>query len=124
MTVRLFFYNEIACLNLFSISSMNGCALESLFSDTKRFALSMCCLAKSCSPFCNCKPAKLYRKNDEEGQDIWFIGSGGSGNGLKGQTVSYSQNNGQLRKAQNRIDGRTEREILFTFDKGEKRSTT
>jgi len=64
-------------------------------------------------------PAKIYRDSDEESQNIWFIGSGGTGNGLEGQTVSYSQNNGQLRKAQNKIDGTTEREILFTFDKGE-----
>ncbi len=63
------------------------------------------------------KPAKIYRNNDEESQNIWFIGSGGTGNGLKGQTISYNQNNGQLRKAQNKIDSTSKREIFFKFDK-------
>ena len=64
------------------------------------------------------KPAKLYRQTNEEKQDIWFIGSGGTGNGSVGQVVSYKENNGKLRKAQNRIERVSESEIFFTFDKG------
>jgi secreted trypsin-like serine protease len=65
------------------------------------------------------KPAKLYRKNDEETQNIWFIGGGGTGNGNVGQTMSYEENEGKLRKAQNTIYGTSEREIFFSFDEGE-----
>jgi len=77
-------------------------------------------LLKLKQPITAIKPAKIYRNSDEETQDIWFIGSGGTGNGNEGQTVSYSQNNGKLRKAQNTINGTSEREIYFTFNKGDK----
>lgn len=77
-------------------------------------------LLKLSAPVFHTKPAKLYRKTDETKQQVWFIGSGGTGDGRMGQTVSYAQNNGQLRKAQNRIDYVGDRELFFTFDKGEK----
>lgn len=77
-------------------------------------------LLKLKQPMLAVKPANIYRNNDEKAQDIWFIGSGGSGNGNEGQTVSYAQNNGKLRKAQNTIKGTSEREIFFTFNKGDK----
>lgn len=71
------------------------------------------------APVSNIKPAKLYRKVDELNQNIWFIGSGGTGNGNTGQTVSYSENKGKLRKAENKIDDISESELFFVFDKGE-----
>jgi secreted trypsin-like serine protease len=76
-------------------------------------------LLKLKQPILAVKPAKLYRKENEKMQDIWFIGSGGSGNGNVGQTISYRENNGKLRKAQNTIYGTSKREIFFTFNKGE-----
>jgi hypothetical protein len=33
-------------------------------------------------------PASLYRSDDELSKKTWFIGIGGTGSGLKGQTVS------------------------------------
>jgi hypothetical protein len=65
------------------------------------------------------KPAKLYRESEESQQNIWFIGVGGSGNGNTGQTISYSQNKGTLRKAENKIEEVREREIFFVVDKEE-----
>jgi secreted trypsin-like serine protease len=76
-------------------------------------------LLKLKQPILAVKPAKLYRKENEKMQNIWFIGSGGSGNGNVGQTISYRENNGKLRKAQNTIYGISKREIFFTFNKGE-----
>lgn len=76
-------------------------------------------LLKLKQPVQGITPAKLYRKFDEAQQNIWFIGSGGSGNGETGQTVSYSENKGVLRKAENKIEKVSEREIHFVFDKGD-----
>jgi len=76
-------------------------------------------LLKLKQPMTAIKPAKLYRQSDEAGQNIWFIGSGGTGNGNVGQTVSYAQNNGVLRKAQNKIESVSDTEIYFSFDKGD-----
>ncbi|RZQ55931.1 serine protease [Pseudidiomarina tainanensis] len=64
--------------------------------------------------------ARLYAGSNEVGKDVWFIGSGGTGNGLTGQTVNYKENAGVLRKAQNRIESARGNEITFTFDKGVK----
>ncbi len=76
-------------------------------------------LLKLKQPMLAIKPAKLYQKSDEETQNIWFIGGGATGNGNVGQTVSYKENNGKLRKAQNTINGTSEREIFFTFNEGD-----
>ena len=76
-------------------------------------------LLKIKQPITNIKPAKLYRGSEESQQNIWFIGVGGSGNGNIGQTLSYSQNKGTLRKAENKIEKVSKREIFFVFDKGE-----
>ncbi|MFT5294572.1 MAG: hypothetical protein ACI9YH_000578 [Colwellia sp.] len=70
-------------------------------------------------PITDIKPAKLYRGSEESQQNIWFIGIGGSGNGNTGQTISYSQNKGTLRKAENKIEEVSESEIFFVFDKEE-----
>jgi len=76
-------------------------------------------LLKLKHPVTGVRPAKLYRKSDERNQDIWFIGSGGTGNGSTGQTISYVDNEGKLRKAENRIEDVSDNEIFFSFDKGD-----
>jgi len=76
-------------------------------------------LLKLKEPILAMEPAKLYRQSNEANQNIWFIGSGGTGNGNEGQTVSYKANNGKLRKAQNKIEKTSEREIYFIFDEND-----
>ena len=63
-------------------------------------------------------PARIYRQNDETGKVIRFIGSGGTGNGNEGQSVSYKQNGGQMRMAENTVRDTSDNEIFFTFNKG------
>jgi len=65
-------------------------------------------------------PATIYSNNDELGKNIWFIGIGGTGNGLKGQTIDNAENNGVLRKAQNTIIEANGPLIKFKFDRGDK----
>ena len=77
-------------------------------------------LLKLATPINNIVPAELYRNDNEAGQKIWFVGSGSTGNGLTGQTVNYVQNKGLLRKAENTIDGVSDTELFFTFNKGPK----
>lgn len=72
------------------------------------------------TPISDVKPAKLYRKSDERNKTIWFIGSGGTGTGLTGETIGYKENNGTLRKAQNKVDKVTKSDLRFIFDKGNK----
>jgi len=76
-------------------------------------------LLKLTKPMLAVQPAKLYRQFNEKNQDIWFVGSGGTGNGNVGQNVTYKENNGMLRKAQNKIEKTSKREIYFTFDEGD-----
>jgi hypothetical protein len=65
-------------------------------------------------------PANVYLKSDEQGKNIWFIGIGGTGNGLTGQTIDNAQNKGLLRKAQNTIIEAEGPLIKFKFDRGDK----
>ena len=76
-------------------------------------------LIKLATPVRNVTPAKLYRQQDELHQAVWFIGSGGTGTGLTGETVNYRQNNGVLRKAQNQVTGVTTSDVQFEFEKGD-----
>ena len=76
-------------------------------------------LIKLTQPVTDVTPARLYHLPDEAGRAVWFIGSGGSGNGKEGQTISYKENAGTLRKAQNRVREVDEGELFFTFDKGD-----
>lgn len=64
-------------------------------------------------------PAKVYSNNDEQGKNIWFIGIGGTGNGLTGETIDNAANKGVLRKAQNTIVEANGPLIKFKFDKGD-----
>lgn len=74
-------------------------------------------LIKLAHPVLSVEPASLYRNQDESGRAVWFIGAGGTGNGNLGQSVSYKENKGVLRKAQNIIEATDGNEIEFTFDK-------
>lgn len=67
----------------------------------------------------NIKPAILYEQTDEVGIKAWFIGIGGTGNGLTGQTIDNVDNGGILRKAQNGVDDAKGPLLKFTFDKGD-----
>lgn len=64
-------------------------------------------------------PATVYVKSDELGKQIWFIGIGGTGNGLEGQIVDNAENKGVLRKAQNTIAKAKGSLIKFKFDQGD-----
>lgn len=66
------------------------------------------------------KPAEIYRSDDEKGKVTWFIGAGGTGTGISGETIGYQENNGKLRKAQNKIIGVNNTDIIFKFEKGAK----
>ena len=63
-------------------------------------------------------PVQLYADSDEAGQDLWFIGTGGTGDGKRGLTVDNVANQGQLRKAQNRVATAQGPLLEFVFDQG------
>lgn len=75
-------------------------------------------LIKLKKPILSVQPAQLYRRQDEQNQVVWFIGSGGTGTGLTGETVSYKENKGTLRKAQNKIVSVTASDLRFVFESG------
>lgn len=77
-------------------------------------------LIKLKKPVLAVQPAKLYRKQDEQNQEVWFIGSGGTGTGLTGETVSYKDNKGILRKAKNKVVAVTSSDLRFVFEPGDK----
>lgn len=62
--------------------------------------------------------ASLYEGNEEQNMKLWFIGAGGTGNGKTGQILDNFENNGVLRKAQNRVSEVTENLLYFLFDEG------
>jgi hypothetical protein len=70
-------------------------------------------------PVLDVKPSKIYQKSDELGKNIWFIGIGGTGTGLTGETIDNAQNNGVLRKAQNTIIAAEGPLVKFIFNRGE-----
>lgn len=77
-------------------------------------------LIKLAKPVLSVEPTKLYRQQDERDQILWFIGSGGTGTGLTGETIGYKENNGVLRKAQNKVTAVTASDLRFVFESGEK----
>ncbi|XOV79423.1 MAG: trypsin-like serine protease [Aestuariibacter sp.] len=77
-------------------------------------------LIKLKTPVTSVQPAKLYRQEDERHQNVWFIGSGGTGTGITGETVGYAENNGVLRKAQNEVVSVTSSDLRFVFEQGPK----
>lgn len=77
-------------------------------------------LIKLAKPVLSVEPAKLYRQADERDQVLWFIGSGGTGTGLTGETIGYKENKGVLRKAQNKVTAVTVSDLRFVFESGDK----
>ncbi|GAC14747.1 S1 family peptidase [Aliiglaciecola lipolytica] len=75
-------------------------------------------LVKLSKPIISVQPAQLYRSKDEVNKSVWFIGSGGTGTGSTGQTISNVENNGVLRKAQNQVVSVTESDLRFVFESG------
>ncbi|MBY0417412.1 MAG: trypsin-like serine protease [Pararheinheimera sp.] len=75
-------------------------------------------LIKLAKPVLSVQPARLYRQQDERDQVLWFIGSGGTGTGLTGETVGYKENKGVLRKAQNKVTAVTHSDLQFVFESG------
>ena len=71
------------------------------------------------TPVTDVKPAQVYAKNDELNKNIWFIGIGGTGNGLTGETIDNAQNKGVLRKAQNTVINAQGPLLKFIFNKGD-----
>jgi hypothetical protein len=74
-------------------------------------------LIKLSRPVRSVQPAMPYTARDEAGQLVWFIGSGGGGNGLKGQ--AGGQRDGKLRRAQNRVLAVQGGDLVFRFDRGD-----
>ena len=70
-------------------------------------------------PVFDVEPASLYKQSNELNTDIWFIGIGGTGNGATGQTIDNGQNQGVLRKAQNKVTSADGPLLTFTFDRPE-----
>lgn len=68
------------------------------------------------APVKDVQPVEIYRTNDELSKQVWFIGIGGTGTGLTGETLDNAQNNGMLRKAQNTIIDAKGPLIKFTFN--------
>jgi secreted trypsin-like serine protease len=65
------------------------------------------------------QPAERYVGTDEQGLLLSIIGTGGTGNGLLGQTITSKQNNGVLRLAENRVVSVDESDLMFIFDRGD-----
>ncbi|MBU2114918.1 MAG: trypsin-like serine protease [Gammaproteobacteria bacterium] len=76
-------------------------------------------LIQLANPVLSVEPAKLYRQADERDQVLWFIGSGGTGTGLTGETIGYKENNGVLRKAQNKVTAVTPSDLRFVFEQSQ-----
>lgn len=74
-------------------------------------------LIKLVNPINDVKPANLYEQTEELGKITWFIGVGGTGNGLTGQIVDNYENGGVLRKAQNKIEQAEGALLKFKFDR-------
>jgi hypothetical protein len=73
-------------------------------------------LIKLVRPVRSVQPAELYTERNELGQLVWLIGSGGSGNGLKGQ--ASGRRDGRLRRAQNVVADTQGGDLVFRFDQG------
>lgn len=76
-------------------------------------------LIKLVKPINDVKPANVYEQTDELGKITWFIGVGGSGNGLTGQIVDNVANSGVLRKAQNKVEQAEGVLLKFKFDRAD-----
>ena len=75
-------------------------------------------LVRLTTPVQGISPAKLYQETDESGKEVWFIGVGGTGTGLNGQTIDNFENAGTLRKAQNVVERASGPLLEFKFNQG------
>ncbi|MDT0595454.1 S1 family peptidase [Glaciecola petra] len=75
-------------------------------------------LVKLNKPVMSVEPVALFEQNTEKGMVTWFIGAGGTGTGLEGETVGFEENKGKLRKAQNKIVEVRASDIVFKFEEG------
>jgi len=62
------------------------------------------------------KPIDLYTSKDEVNQEVLLLGWGDYANGKAGTTRDEPVNDGQFRKAYNRIDGIEDNYLTFSFD--------
>ncbi|WMN60881.1 trypsin-like serine protease [Pseudoalteromonas xiamenensis] len=69
-------------------------------------------------PITHIQPAEIYKASDELGQVITFIGIGGTGNGIDGQTIDNAKNKGVLRKANNTVAKAEGPLLQFIFNQG------
>ena len=76
-------------------------------------------LMELASPITDIKPARIYKDDDETGEILTFIGAGGTGTGIEGQTIDNYENAGVLRKAQNTVDRANGPLLEFVFHRGE-----
>lgn len=75
-------------------------------------------LIKLREPVADVIPFAINTDSNELDKNLWFIGIGGTGNGLTGQTVDNYENKGQMRKAQNSVTYAKGPVLKFEFDKG------
>ena len=75
-------------------------------------------LVKLVNPIKDIEPATVYEDSDELGKSTWFIGVGGTGNGITGQTIDNYENDGVLRKAENKVILANGPLLKFQFDSG------
>ncbi|WP_371373203.1 trypsin-like serine protease [Thalassotalea aquiviva] len=69
------------------------------------------------NPVTDVEPVNIYNQTTELYKQVWFIGIGGTGTGLTGETVDNAKNNGILRKAQNTIIEASGPLIKFIFNR-------
>ncbi|GAA0860195.1 hypothetical protein GCM10009114_36420 [Aliiglaciecola litoralis] len=61
----------------------------------------------------------MYVDNEEQGKTITFIGAGGTGSGIEGQTIDNFENNGVLRLANNVVETADGPLLSFVFNRGD-----
>lgn len=69
-------------------------------------------------PVADVIPFAINTDSNELDKNLWFIGIGGTGNGLTGQTVDNYENKGQMRKAQNNVTFAKGPLLKFDFNEG------
>lgn len=63
-------------------------------------------------------PFAINTDAHEVDKTLWFVGIGGTGNGLSGQTIDNYENKGVMRRAQNKVTVATGPLLKFKFDEG------
>lgn len=76
-------------------------------------------LIELAAPVTSVKPANIETNGDETGTVVTFIGAGGTGTGIEGQTVDNAANLGVLRKAHNTVEATEGPLLAFVFHRAE-----